>query len=68
MSISPKKTYNIKKKAILATAGIQFATTKEKGDAYEIFIKHLLIDSGDYKIVHLWKHIPESDLFSCGIT
>ena len=67
MSISPKKTYNIKKKAILATSGIQFATTKEKGDVYEIFIKHLLIDSGDYKMVHLWKDIPESDLFASGI-
>jgi len=53
---------------MLATSGIQFTTTKEKGDAYEIFIKHLLTDSGDYKMVHLWKDIPESDLFASGIS
>lgn len=68
MSCKPNKTFNIKKKTILATSGIQFTTTKEKGDAYEIFIKHLLIGSGNYKMVYLWKDIPESDLFASGIT
>jgi len=57
----------IKKKTILATPKIQFKNTKEKGDAYEIFIKHLLIDSGNYKMVHLWKDAPEADLFASGI-
>jgi len=46
---------------------IVFKTTKEKGDAYEIFIKHHLIDSGNYEWVYLWKHVPESELFESGI-
>jgi superfamily II DNA or RNA helicase len=46
---------------------IVFKTTKEKGDAYEIFIKHHLIDSGNYEWVYLWKHVPEAELFESGI-
>ena len=57
----------IKKKHILSTPEIKFKNTKEKGDAYEILIKHFLLESGNYKMVHLWKDIPESDLFECGI-
>ena len=66
MTTKPKKVV-IKKKAILATPEIEFKTTKEKGDAYEIFIKHYLIDTGNYKSVYLWKDVPEADLFACGI-
>ncbi len=40
---------------------------KEKGDAYEIIIKHELLDSGNYKKVHLWRDVPEADLFASGI-
>jgi superfamily II DNA or RNA helicase len=46
---------------------IVFKNTKEKGDAYEIFIKHELIDSGEYEWVYLWKDLPESELFESGI-
>jgi len=46
---------------------IVFKNTKEKGDAYEIFIKHHLIDSGNYEWVYLWKHVPEAELFESGI-
>lgn len=46
---------------------IIFKNTKEKGDAYEIFIKHHLIDSGNYEWVYLWKHVPEAELFESGI-
>ena len=46
---------------------ITFKTTKEKGDAYEIFIKHQLIDSGNYEWVYLWKDVPEAELFESGI-
>jgi superfamily II DNA or RNA helicase len=46
---------------------ITFKNTKEKGDAYEIFIKHHLIDSGNYEWVYLWKDIPEAELFESGI-
>jgi superfamily II DNA or RNA helicase len=46
---------------------ITFKNTKEKGDAYEIFIKHHLIDSGNYEWVYLWKHVPEAELFESGI-
>jgi len=66
MTTKPKKVV-IKKKAILATPEIEFKTTKAKGDAYEIFIKHYLIDTGNYKSVYLWKDVPEADLFACGI-
>ena len=67
-----KKVIIKKKKSILATPDIseqviEFKNTKEKGDAYEIFIKHFLIDSEKYKMVHLWKDVPESDLFASGI-
>jgi predicted helicase len=46
---------------------IIFKNTKEKGDAYEIFIKHYLIDSGEYEWVYLWKNVPEAELFESGI-
>jgi predicted helicase len=46
---------------------ITFTTTKEKGDAYEKFIKHDLLNSGNYKQVYLWRDVPEADLFACGI-
>jgi superfamily II DNA or RNA helicase len=68
MTTKPKKVV-IKKKAILATPEIEFKTTKEKGDAYEIFIKRLLLDSGDYEWVYLWNETPmryliESKIFT----
>ncbi len=72
MSSKPKKVV-IKKKIILsetetsAEPTIEFKTTKEKGDTYEIFIKHHLIDNGNYKSVYLWKDVPEADLFDSGI-
>lgn len=58
-----KKVIIKKKKSILATPDIseqviEFKNTKEKGDAYEIFIKHFLIDSGEYNWVYLWKETP----------
>ena len=48
---------------------IIFKNTKEKGDAYEIFIKHHLIDSGNYEWVYLWnetplEHILKSKIYS----
>jgi predicted helicase len=61
------KKKHVKTKKPISNSSITFANTKEKGDAYEIFIKHHLIDSGNYKSVYLWKDIPEADLFSCGI-
>ncbi len=72
MATTNKKVIIKKKKSILATPDIseqviEFKNTKEKGDAYEIFIKHFLIDSEKYKMVHLWKDVPESDLFASGI-
>ena len=66
MATNPTKII-IKKKHILSTPEIKFKNTKDKGDAYEIFIKHLLLDSGNYKMVHLWKDVPEAALFDCGI-
>jgi len=66
MAAKSKKVV-IKKKFILATPKLEFKTTKEKGDAYEIFIKHHLMDTGDYKSVYLWKDVPEADLFASGI-
>jgi len=64
MATKPK-TVIIKKKAQQSV--ITFSTTKEKGDAYEIFIKHHLMDTGNYKSVYLWKDVPEADLFASGI-
>ena len=46
---------------------ISFNTTKEKGDAYERYIKHHMLDSGNYKQVTLWKDVAEADLFNAGI-
>lgn len=70
-TIKPRKVI-IKKKTI-QQPGIQlqnqitFTTMNEKSDAYEILIKHDLLDSGNYKQVHLWRDVPEADLFACGI-
>ena len=64
-TIKPKKVI-IKKKTI-QQPNINFNTMKEKGDAYEILIKHLLLDSGNYDKVHLWQDVPEADLFASGI-
>lgn len=64
-TIKPRKVI-IKKKAI-QQPNITFTTMKEKGDAYEILIKHNLLDSGNYKQVYLWRDVPEADLFASGI-
>lgn len=64
-TIKPRKV--IIKKKINQQPNITFNTMKEKGDAYEILIKHDLLDSGNYKQVYLWRDVPEADLFASGI-
>ena len=55
-TIKPKKV--IIKKKTNQQPNITFTTMKEKGDAYEILIKHDLLDSGNYKQVYLWRDVP----------